>query len=348
MLGDGAGANEQVLCQPLYRGYQRRRQHQPAQAPAGHVEIFAEAVDADDLVTQAIGQAQGAVAVGIVKAQAQVNFVHQRHTAALAHQAGNALQLFAGNGCAGGVGRRGQQHTARGWAPGRLHLRCAELKALGRARRQQHRRALSGLHKLAVAGVARVGHQHLVAGLDEREASQLQGRRSTRRDDDAGRVDVQPKAGGVPAADGFAQSGQARGRGVLAAAVANGAFGSLLHLGRGREVRLADVEVQHGPVARLCGCGHGRSCFGQLHDVKRFDALRPLGNPHGCALPVKRHRLQQAARQQRMLRLCALGFWRVRRPLPPGATARPAGAARRSHTCGRRCHRTTWPVQCTR
>jgi hypothetical protein len=48
-------------------------------------------------------------------------------------------------------------------------------------------RAFGGAHELPVAGVARVRHQDLVAGLDQRQAGQLQGGRGAGRDDDAAR-----------------------------------------------------------------------------------------------------------------------------------------------------------------
>jgi len=56
-----------------------------------------------------------------------------------------------------------------------------------------------------VAGVARVGHEHLVAGVEQGQAGQLQRRRRTGGDGDAPRRHVHAKAFGVPAADGFAQ-----------------------------------------------------------------------------------------------------------------------------------------------
>ena len=81
MLGQCAGADEQVLCQPLHHAHQGRRQHQPAQAPAGHAEVLAKAVDADDLFVNR----QRALAKLWLKAQAEVNFIDQGDAATGLH-----------------------------------------------------------------------------------------------------------------------------------------------------------------------------------------------------------------------------------------------------------------------
>ena len=160
----------------------------------------------------------------------------------------------------------------------------AELEALGRAGGDEHGLAFGRLHELAVAGVARVGHQHLVAGFDERQARELQGGRCTGRHDDARRIDVQAEARRIPATDGFTQRGQAGSLCVLAAAGPNGAFGGCHDGGWGREIGLSDVEVDHGSISLTRLRRHGRSGLGQLHHVERFHALRALGDPHGAGL----------------------------------------------------------------
>lgn len=76
---------------------------------------------------------------------------------------------------------------------------------------------------MAVARIARVRHEDLVALLDERQAGELQGAGGTRRDHDAARRHGHAEALGVPAADAFAQRVQAEGVGVLGGAAAQGA-----------------------------------------------------------------------------------------------------------------------------
>ena len=99
MLGDGAGANEKVLRQPLDHGHQLLRYHHPAQPPAGHVEVFAEAVDADDAVIQ---RQRGLAKLGF-KTQAQINLVHQGDAAFATDHLVDTAQLIRVNGGAGGV-----------------------------------------------------------------------------------------------------------------------------------------------------------------------------------------------------------------------------------------------------
>jgi hypothetical protein len=54
----------------------------------------------------------------------------------------------------------------------------------------------------------------------------------------------------------------------LRAAAADGALGRLLHQGRGAEVRLADVQIDHGRAAGAGLAGHFLRVLGHFHDVK--------------------------------------------------------------------------------
>ena len=128
ILRHGAGADEQVLGQHLYRCDQRLRHHHPTQAPARHIEVFAEAVDGDDVVTKL----QGRLAKGFVIGQAQIDFIDDGQPALGAHDFVDAAQLVGRNRGARGVGGRGQHHAARALAPGGFDLGGAELEALRR------------------------------------------------------------------------------------------------------------------------------------------------------------------------------------------------------------------------
>ena len=284
MLRDRAGANEQVLREPLNGLNQSGWHHQPAQAPTGHIEVFREAVDADDALAQAIGQGQCAVAKAFVKAQAQVDFVEDGHAATVSHGRGNALQGVAVDRGPCGVGWRGQQHATRGGAPGGGDVLGAELEALIGAAGQQHRLPTGGLHELAVAGVAGVGHEDFVALVDQRQTGQLQRGRSASGDDDARWVDGHTPSRGVPAADGFAQGRQAGGWGVLGQALFNGALRRSLHQGWCGEVGLADVQGDHRRIARACARLQLAGGFGQLHHVERSHPLSALRELHARVL----------------------------------------------------------------
>ena len=101
LLRHGAGTNEQVLCQALQHGRELLGHHQPAQAPASHVEVFAEAVDADDIVAQG----QGALTELVVMAQAEIDLVDQGDAAFCANNFQDAGQFSRVNGRPRGVGR---------------------------------------------------------------------------------------------------------------------------------------------------------------------------------------------------------------------------------------------------
>ena len=277
MLGQGAGADKQVLRQALNHRHQRFGHHHPAQAPAGHVEVFAEAVDADDGVVD--GQ-RGLAVVGVV-AQGQINLVHQRHPATRLHHGVDAAQLFRVNRAAGGVGGRGQQHAARFRPPGGLYLLRAELKTLLRRGGNQHRAPVSRTYKMPVARVAGVGHEHFVARVDQRQAGQLQRSRRTGGDHNAAGGHVHAEAAGVPGADARAQRGQTGGLGVLAVALGNGAQRSLLHQRRGSEIGLANVQEHHGRIGVRHAGAQLRRGLGHLHHIKRRDVLGAARDLHG-------------------------------------------------------------------
>ncbi|MPN52327.1 hypothetical protein SDC9_199983 [bioreactor metagenome] len=150
---------------------------------------------------------------------------------------------------------------------------------LGRGR-DQHGLALGRAHEVAVAGVAGVGHQDLVARVDQRQAGKLQSRRGACGNDDAPRRHVNAKALGIPAADVLTQCVQAQRRGVLRQAGAYGAVGGLLNEGRGGEVGLADVQEDHRVVASSHFACQGLCGLGDFHHVERFDALGACGQFH--------------------------------------------------------------------
>ena len=215
-------------------------------------------------------------------AQAQVNLVDQRDATVRTHHLGNAAHFVGVDGGARGVGWRSQQHTPRAWPPCGTHLLGIELKALFCRGGQQHCLALGGAHKMAVAGVAGVGHQHFVARIDQGQASQLQGSRCACRYHNALRGNVQPEALRIPAADALTQRGQPGGLGVLRQPGADGPLGGLLHQWRGSEVRFADVQKNHGRGRVRYLSSQLAGGLGHFHDVKRIDALGAAGQSHGA------------------------------------------------------------------
>jgi hypothetical protein len=137
---------------------------------------------------------------------------------------------------------------------------------------------------VAVAGVTRVRQQHLVPGLDECEGDQLQRRRRAGGDDDAPGRHIQTPAPGVPAGQRFAQRRQPGGVRVLRATGGEATRRRVEHRRRRREVRLADVEVEHRPPAASRVAQRAArnlvGVLGALHDVEGVDVAEARGELH--------------------------------------------------------------------
>ena len=93
-------------------------------------------------------------------------------------------------------------------------------------------------------------------------------------------IDLQIKAARIPAADGLAQCRKSQGLRIGAATRRHRALRRGLHGGRCIEIRLADIEKNHGRVSLrdiqrqlLRGLGH-------FHDQKRLYAFSSLGDSH--------------------------------------------------------------------
>ncbi len=262
VLGNGRGADEEVLRHFLEGADQFVRHHQPAQAPASHIEVLGEAVDGDHVVVQA----QRRYRRRVVR-QTLVDLVDDGKALAGPHGLQDARQLVRQDRCAGGVGRRCQQHATGLFAPVGLHLLGRELEALGRAARDHLRAAVESGDEMPVAGVAGVGHQHFRADLHQHGAGQQQRGRGTGGHHHAARRDVDPVHGLVIAGDGLAQRCDAQRAGVLGHAAAHGGLGGPHHGLGGGEVGLADPHVDDvAPGALEFG-----GLLGQLHHVEGVD-----------------------------------------------------------------------------
>ena len=272
MLGHGAGTDVQVLGQPLHGLHQGLGHHQPAQSPAGHAEVLGKTVDADHVVAER----EPGLAKAFVKAQPQVDLVQQQGAPALPNRAVDGPHFVGRHRRTGGIGRGSQEHAGGIGLPGVVDGRGGELVTGGRGGRQQAGAGPHGRQDVPVARVAGVWHQQFLAGVHHRQTGQLKRRRSPGRDDYAARRHVHAPALSVPAAQGLAQSGQARGAGVLGMPLSDGRFGGGLHPRRCREIRFADVEVDHPRRTGRQSGSQGMRLLGHLHDVKRIDLLRAL------------------------------------------------------------------------
>ena len=225
-------------------------------------------------------QSQSALPVSAVVRQAQVNFIDDGDAATRLHELVDVAQGIGVDGCAGGVGRAGQQHTLGLRAPRLPNLIGIELIPLVSGGGQHHGAPTSSLDKLAVARVAGVGQQDFVAIVHQGHAGQVQCCRCTGGDHDAAWVNGQPPALGIPLADALAQSLQAQGVGVLGLPILDGLMGCRLHQGWGREVGLSDVERDHGAVGVCELLRQPRRGLSHFHHIKRLNALGALRQFH--------------------------------------------------------------------
>ncbi|MNT02102.1 hypothetical protein D3C72_1365900 [compost metagenome] len=213
--------------------------------------------------------------------QAQVDFVDDGKAIPRLDHLVDLAQLGRGDGAASRVAGRRQQYATCPVAPGGAYLVGAQLKTLCGRGGQQHGIAFRCAHKVAIAGVARIGHQNFVTRIDERQAHQLQRGRCARGDDDAAGRNINAKALRIPGRQRLAQRRNAQRRGVLRQAALDGLAGGFLHQGGRGEIRLADVQEDHG-IGRARHLG--RQCLGGLghfHHIERFNAVGTVGNLHG-------------------------------------------------------------------
>ena len=213
--------------------------------------------------------------------------------------------------------------------PGSGHFGGAQLKALFGRGGQQDRRALGRAHKVAVAGIAGVGHEDFIAPVNQCKAGQLQSRRSACGDHDAACGHLHVKALRVPAADGLPQGVEAERWGVLGVAGGDDGLCGGLHAGWGGEVGLTNIQEHHRPFGVRDLAGFLRSGLGHLHHPKGLNPFGSLGDAHADLL-ISRGRIGG-------------------RPAPRRCAARaPDRSAQRSHICGRRCRQSPSPVRCIR
>ncbi|MNE13038.1 hypothetical protein D3C80_1058640 [compost metagenome] len=262
VLGHGRRTDVEVLRQLFQRRHGVLRRHQPAQPPAGHAEILGEAVEHIGLVVhlQHAGRIQ---TIG----QPVVDLVHQQLAAARAKSAGQPRQLLAAEHAAGGIGRRGQQRADAVRVPVALDQFGSQLVVRLRPHRHQLRIALDQAQEVAVARVAGIGEQPVLARIHQQGAGQQQGATAAGSDEDALGVYAHSVTPGIEAGQRLAQRRQAARGGIAGMSGRQGGLtGTHDGLGGG-EIRLADFQVDDVVAGGLQLVGTAQ----QGHDVKGFD-----------------------------------------------------------------------------
>ncbi len=124
---------------------------------------------------------------------------------------------------------------------------------------------------MAIAGITGIGHEHLIAGIDQRGEYQLQGAGGAGRDRHP--AGIRTRVRRITRGDGGTQFRQSQRRGVMRATGLE-RRDTGLHDGRCRgEIRLADFHVDNGTSLRL----HGTGARQDIHDVKWLDLRQTRG-----------------------------------------------------------------------
>ena len=157
-LGDIRGRDEEILRQALGHAHQLLGQHHPADAPAGHGEIFGEGVDDDGAVAKLRG-AGGWLAIG----QAMVNLVGNQADAVAMAIFRQSPQLAGGEHGARGVRGAGQDQPVR-LGVERLQHGHRRLKPGLNPARQNHRLQPQRRRDIHIRRVIRGGQRHRSPG----------------------------------------------------------------------------------------------------------------------------------------------------------------------------------------
>jgi hypothetical protein len=115
----------------------------------------------------------------------------------------------------------------------------------------RHRRGADEPRERLVDRIARVGHDHLVAGVDQPQDRVQHHALAADRDEHLGRIGREPLARGHVVGDRPAQLGDARKGGVVGRTLIEGALRRLPDVGRRVEIGLADLEMDHRPALGL-------------------------------------------------------------------------------------------------
>jgi hypothetical protein len=268
VLGEGGRRDEQVLRQPGRGLDQILRQHEPAQAPARHAEIFREAVDDDGLVREG-EDGLGWLAVG----DAVIDLVRDDPDAAIPAPARQPLQLGPAQHSAGRV-RGAREHEPMDRPLDALEQLGCGLEA-GRERgRHRHDLDVEGLEDVAIGRIAGLGHDDAVPGVERGQEGQDEGARGTHGQRDPRRVDLPAVSAAIMLTDPSAQGRQAERLGVAPATLGQGRAGSGNSRRRSALAGLADLEMQHVGPGRGAGIG-GRQHLHHDEGGDRAAARRP-------------------------------------------------------------------------
>ena len=138
------------------------RRDDPAETPAGHVEVFGEARDHERIVGK-IERAPGRVIVG----EAEIDFVDDQPPVPLTNRRNDAFHFVAADARARRIRWRCDQNAARGWRPILLDQLCGELIIRLGTDGNTDGLAFQNADEMARARIARIREQNAIVAVHE-------------------------------------------------------------------------------------------------------------------------------------------------------------------------------------
>ena len=241
--------DEQILGEQLDRPHQVRRRHQPAEAPAGHAEVFGEAVDHDRIPVER-QHARGRRRIG----DAMVDLVGDQPDAAGAAVAREAGELAGPQHGPGRVGRA-RDHEAVDRRRDRGQLLDREREAGLRTEADPDRLDPERPQDVLVGREGGLRHDHPVAGIEGGKEAEDEGAGRADRDDHLRGIDLEVVGRAIVRGDRPAQRRPAERFGIAERDPAERPPGRFEHR-RGRpaaglaDLQMDDVLTRGGALGR--------------------------------------------------------------------------------------------------
>jgi len=177
--------DRQVLLQAFDRPHQGLGHHHPADAPAGHAEVFRKGVD-DERVLRQRGRRHGRERV----VQSVIDFVRDEADAFAVGGLDQRAERLARHHRSRGVGGTCDQHALQRFLAMRRKQHLAGQRVTRRRRRlDQHRLAAERVEDVTIRRIARHGDGDAVARLEHRQKGEDESARRSGRHHDAFGID---------------------------------------------------------------------------------------------------------------------------------------------------------------
>ncbi len=205
-LGQRRHRDREIALQALDRADERLRQHHPADAPAGHAEIFRERVDDDGVV----GELRGGLGRERI-VEAVIDLVGDEPDPRAFRGVDEIAQRRIRHHGAGRVGGARDQHALERRRAMRGEQHLGRDRPARRLRRlDRHRLAAERAEDVTIGRIARQRDRDPVAGLEQRQEGEHESGRRSGGDGDARRIDLDAVSFAVVPRNARAQRSECR------------------------------------------------------------------------------------------------------------------------------------------